>query len=808
MNRIQTIIIAVAAGLAFLSSAVASSVSVLEGRLQLARDGDTAYQVVLPAKPTAVDHYGIAVLTDTLAQMTGAAFPVVAPSALDPGRPGIFIGVSAPVVERLHGRPLDWLAHQEHAARSLGLDIFLHGEGPHGNLHAILDFVRYSLGRRWYSVYVKPDVPERPGLSLAPFARTRGFSFRSREVALRWELDFYFQQGMNMAFDRRTADLDSPFLSYIPNDKFVHSSFAYIPPNPDAAYAKTFDWLERYDYFETDPEFFSLNHAGHRVPRQLCFSNPGLRAELTRNILSHVERTPANNMITLDAADAADTFCYCKGCLALEEKHGSPGGPLYDYLFELCALLAEPHPETKVKTLAYRRAQTQKPPVLPVGERLPDNLVIHFAPIEDSFFADWTHPDSRIQESFADLQAWSRITPEGNLWAWLYPNPWGSGAFMPVGNLRRVINNMRLMHQVGVRGIFTDHNGFIQRSGLSELQSYLIYRLAQDIHADTDAILRDFTDRFYGPAASRVRTYLDELEKGRETMDKLPPGVTFTSGQRYDDETFPYLTLENLARWQRDFDRMEALVEADSEEFLNLRILRRELDLATLWKWLPLHDADPEYFSDYATLVNRIEAVNHASAPAGQPARPLGEAAMADFVAVIKGGGQQLPLPAVFDEIDPSRIQQLLPANTARRLEVPRQVVDPEAAFGYAVSVHNPDLPFKFGFFQWQTRQPPKGVSGPRKALDLDQITPNVYQLYELGTVEITPDCFIWFSAQSWATHLQAGSRLFEPGSDNLWNAWVSLKFEGPRFGGEGDRDLVLVDRIILVRKGAGQFGE
>ncbi len=227
---------------------------------------------------------------------------------------------------------------------------------------------------------------------------------------------------------------ESGFPPRLRNDKFVHGSLAYIPPSPEAREASTFAWLEKKDYFATHPDFFSMNSAGRRVASmQLCFANPALRRELTRNILRHIAAAPGNDIITVDAADTPDAFCYCPECKALEEKYQCPGGPIFDCLIELCGLLEKEHPGKLVRTLAYRRSQTQKPPVLPGGGRLPDNLIISFAPIEDCFFADWRHPDARIQETYRDLEAWRRIT--SHLWAWLYPNPWGTGEVLPVGTI-------------------------------------------------------------------------------------------------------------------------------------------------------------------------------------------------------------------------------------------------------------------------------------------------------------------------------------------------------------------------------------
>ena len=332
--------------------------------IALATNGTTRYRVVGPEHPTPVDLYAVRTLTGYLRQITGADFPVVPAAELPANAPALFVGLSAPALKRLGGDPLAGLKEQEHVACTRGVDIFLYGRGIHGNLHAVMEFLETSLGWRWYSVYEKPVVPSRPTVTLRPFHRKRGFSFSSREVAVNWNHDFYYQNGLNMASERWGKDPASGFAPYLRNDKFVHSLFAYVPPSPACATAHTFPWLPRTNYFETNPEFFSQDPGGKRIPnRQLCFSNPALRAEYTANVLKHLAMAPGNRIVTADAEDSPGGFCYCPACRALEAKYRSPGGPLYDYLFELCAVLGQKHPGVLVRTLAYRRSQTQKPNV-------------------------------------------------------------------------------------------------------------------------------------------------------------------------------------------------------------------------------------------------------------------------------------------------------------------------------------------------------------------------------------------------------------------------------------------------------------
>lgn len=813
--------------------------------LMLAADGKSDYQIVRPDKPTPVDNYAIKELAHYLQEITGAEFPVVAPETTAAERPAIFLGVSAPALKHLRGDPLAELKADDHVARSIGEHVFLHGKGVHGNLYAVFEFLESSLGWRWFSVFEHPVVPSRPSVILKPFHRKKGFAFAFRKVNLHRSMDFPCIHGTNQGISarardilRRSAEADrarfAHFVSRKPEFGRGHSLHLYIPPKDKGQGRHSYEWLEKDNYFKTNPELFSQWENGQRVPnKQLCFSNPGLCRELTKNVLKHIEVAGEDVILTVGANDHPGKFCYCPECAQLEEQYQSPGGPIYDYLIELCDLLARKHPKVMIKTFAYRRSQTQEPPILPKGEKLPDNLIVDFAPIEDCYFADWlNHRGPKIQDTYNDLLAWGKIAE--NLWAWLYPNPWGSGINMPVGNVERVVNNMRLMADAGVSGVFTDHCSFHQRGGWAELQQYLFFKLMKDPNCDTDAVVEEFTDYMYGSAGARMRTYLHELEEGRKAMEDLPPNVTYRS-YNTDDRTFPYLTVENIHRWQRYFEEMEKLVADQLERVLiNVRLVRRELDLAVLWKWFALRKAYPNDYRDYKVFSSRIAAVNKARPQPwmndgvrnrtawehgndrgiNRKAKPLGVSVLRDLVTLIQAGGEEKPLPAQFEGIDRSRIRTFVPQYPNNR---PGRAIikDPDAAFGYAVPVELPDLPFNFGFYQIDTK-----THGARRALKVEEIKPDVYTTYKLGEVEVSPKCILWFSARSWATKVSLGERLYEPGADNHWEAYVSVKFEGPTFGAQvneglvpikerrhykGDEagDLALVDRIILIRKKA-----
>lgn len=773
--------------------------------ITLVENRKSAFQIVLPQDPTGVDLYSAEKLALYLRKMTGAAFPLTKAQDYQGGTPAIFVGVSPSVVSAFGGDPAAGLQDQEHVARSKDGNIYLYGKGVHGNLYAAVDFLENSMGWRWFSPFEAPVLPDQPNVVLESFNRRKGFSFLYRICDYRGNIDFSYLHGANLRLDtslKHSArakgegipDRKSrPYVSVSPESSYdiIHSCFSFIPPTPDTN-AKTieqFPWLKRRNYFETNPEFFSMNTAGVRVPnRQLNFGNPELREELTKNILKYIEVEGDDITVVLAAMDSPGHFCYSPESIKLEEKYQTNGGPFIDYLIELCAVLKEKYPKVMVKTMAYRQDQTQKPPVLPEGQKLPSNLIVEFAAIDDNYFADWSNPDERIQRTYADLKGWAKITAPGNLWCWLYPNPWGTGYYMPVGNIQRNIINIRMMYKAGARGLFLDHKGLLDRTSLSELQSYLFFKLMQDVNCDTDALTVEFTDNMYGAASPLLRKYLKELETGRTDIKKLQTNIRFSSGD-YDEKTFPYLTVQNIHRWQGYFDEMEHRLTSGSErERINLRRVRRELDLATLWKWTDLQKAYPSEYTDYKVPLERIKQLNALPAPS----TPKGDEVANDFVNIILAGGKKSPLPDEFKDIAPSRIQEFLPTRYNPRTAL-KLVLDPEAASGYAIPVDDPGYPFPFGFHQMDMI---KRIQ--THLLKKEDITPGKYRLYEVGEVIVSPESVVYFGL-SWGTHFQAGARLYEAGADNVWKAYVSLKFDGPTYGGKAAEDSVLVDRIIFV---------
>lgn len=666
----------------------------------------------------------------------------------------------------------------------------LYGKGLHGNLYAVLDFMETSLGRRWVSRFEKPVVPLKRDLVIRPLDRKKGFSFAYRY--LEYPGEYAYQNGINMEFSELNAayktrthtDLFPPGVSSkttIPG--LVHSIFSYIPPSPERQrWRESFTWVQNKSYFNTNPEFFTMDASGKRVARHLCFSNPKLRAELTKNVLEHIRlAADGDQIVAVTQEDDGGRLCDCPECLKLEKKYQAAAGPMFDYLFDLCVILKDEHPDVMALTMPYKT--TKKPIVLPEGKSFPDNLIV-MLPDNGDRRVDraWNSPGNTT--NYELLSAWGKLTP--HLWAYYYPNLYCAGSFMPFSSVYRFVTDLRLMNKAGVEGVFCDPSLVVASGdGFTELQQYVYCKLLKDIQSDVPALIREFTDHQFGGAAPLARKYFDELEDARETSKNPMRGYTYTTVEF--DQEFAYLTSERIHRWQGYFDQMEKAVAADARCLKNVRRLRRLLEFATLGRWNDLAKAYPDYFKDYR---------DHKPKEIPRWCTSV----VADFETVIQAGGKVKPLPEPLKNVDPSRVRRFVPTNTANSAQAKVQL-DSEAAFGYAATIDLPDNPFHFGCFQWETRNPPSGKRVARITVERKEITPGTYQVRKLGAITVTPDCMIWFSGMSWQTNLEIGSRLYDPDGKNLWDAYVSLKFSGPAYGGQGKEDQVLCDQIILVRQ-------
>ncbi len=302
--------------------------------LVLARDGKSEYAIVHENAASAPEWEREAVrdLSVFLEKMSGAQFPVQHSGAAK----NIHVGRIAPG----DTRPL---AERERRITAVGDDLYIYGDGRWGATFAVYDFLEY-FGCRWFSIWGDQFIPDHPVLTW-----NESGTWSKVPSFVSFDFGAAISEAMPSMRDfarRNRVHLMPPYTGGIPDGSWhiigptLHGLSAWLPPGGLPPGKMTGQWNGAYPllkdkaYFKDHPEYFSLGRDGRRDPRrQLCFSNPELRRELTSNlelVLSSEYDGKSDAVIDVGANDTGGPFCCCSDCRRLELKYSSPGGPYLD----------------------------------------------------------------------------------------------------------------------------------------------------------------------------------------------------------------------------------------------------------------------------------------------------------------------------------------------------------------------------------------------------------------------------------------------------------------------------------------------
>ena len=774
MNRKILIVLSIAA-FCMVSSSFAD--------LVLSQDGRSDYTVVVGDNISDADRFLLADFTNLLSRALGRSV-VVADFSNRPKDKRIFLGMLPEGIASL--------GNQEHLVMTKGSDLYISGGGVNGTRYAAYDFLVNDLGYRFFDARGGMRVPDARNFKMPQTNRRRCHDFEDRAISCVCRYTgpesvlFLYRHGMNaqslegVAKRYRIGPIRSDFCTPWPSDA---SLMEYLPRNAEIS---NIDWIKKTcgDMEKVHPEYFTLDDKGRRVfGHQRCLSNPDCRKLLKERYFRRLEELKRPSYVDLSAGDTPGRFCNCPGCLALESKYGSNAGPLIDVFLEFAPEVARLYPRHCLMTLAYRKEQTQHPPRN--VERMPDNFVARFAPIDDDFSKDWTHPSN--VETLDDLKRWCQMCRK--VLMWYYPNPYGGDITPPLGNIERLANDIRIMKEAGTTGVTFEHNvGVATMTGFTELQSYVMLRLFDDVTLDWRELVDEFLDYEYGAASDGVKKYLAKLEDLRKTTEL---GFPWDASLVY----YKYLTPERVDRWEQAFDIMERQVAEDKARLRNLRRLRLNLDYAAI----PICKR-PELAKRIREIHKEIAEDCFADSHAGDAKKCLSALEESLALLEIQNGKNAKPLPTdVFGGIAADRVFVTLPRSySGGRHE------DPDAAFGFGIvfdGIKRPEamkLPFVSHLETVLPKPTYSDVLG--HGVDRDNLGPRgQYKFYEMGSATVTKDCFI--ELNTWWFQAKIGGA-YKEGSFNKVKIYASLKFEGPVFypADAGKPNLVWCDRVVVVR--------
>ncbi len=752
---------------ALLFSLASASILASAAYVTLVENGKNPVPIVLPETPTPEDEFASRELQTFLTRMSGTKFEIVKNQDELPDGSKIYLGV-------LPGSRK--LKEGEYAIQTDGKNLYLAGNGPRGTLSATYRFLTENLGCRFLSAYGDMTIPSAKTIQAdsdkvfsegLPYRALMTFFYTNQPTA-----DFFFlRNGQNLLLNSKNCN----FLNRIQNvGKGNHSIHKFVPPS---------------EYFKTNPEFYTMNEKGKRVPNgQICFSSPGLRKVFTKNVIEECRESYKKAVsqgqeawIEISAMDYPGHFCCCPECTALEKKYGTPCGAFFEFLAELSSSVKKEMPKAKIASLLYRKEQTEKPPA---GLVFPDNFIGIFAPIDDNIFADLDHKSNA--QTLEHLRQWCKIAK--NIWVWYYPDTYGL-SFYPYSALHRSIRDFQLMKEAGITGTFYEHDVTPPNStNFADLESWVLLQLFSGSEKSPEALIKEFMDLYYGKAAPLMTQYFNDLENLREKA--VREGIV--GYYACSPLQLGYCTTENLEKWSELFDKMESLVKSNDTELFRVRLARRQLDHLILSKWESFAK-ESEYAKKTSPkiLADRIISTLKRVEKERQPyVSRKGDIQAVEALVTAN-------LPEELKNIPPERIRQLFYTSGVK---------DPDAATGFAAQ-HTDLVSFPYGMYANDYRShiagatiQPKWTLLKNRYLKKEEVAADRYKLYKVGTFPITNATRVSVTTSAYFFR-DIGIFFNEKTPDAQWDVYLSLKFEGPAVpGSKAKTNRVLCDRIVLVK--------
>ena len=279
-------------------------------------------------------------------------------------------------------------------------------------------------------------------------------------------------------------------------------------------------WWDRYG--AQHPEWFALQGSGSRTPghlpaqrEQLCFSNPGLIEQVVQTRIGELKSNPGRDGVSVSPNDGGggNSPCLCEACRRLDPVNGAPmtmtvyiegkktpvpyvvlSDRIFSYYNHVAEGVAKVLPDRLLGTYAYGSYRD-----LPLGVRPHPNLLVGFVGM-----GYWD--DDQLEGDRHRWEQWAGVAR--NLF--LRPNAFHAGHGMPGVFVKKLDHDIKRCYQTGM--IAADFDSIIHNWAAQGLNYYVLAKLLWDPSQDAEALVQDYCQKGFGPAAGIVRRYFSELE--------------------------------------------------------------------------------------------------------------------------------------------------------------------------------------------------------------------------------------------------------------------------------------------------------
>lgn len=470
----------------------------------ISASGEPATIVI--AKDTGEEnHRAAATLAQSIEKITGIRPPIASSPPQDPQVPVIWVAAHDQLAKRFPGQDFTFTRPEEilmvcqgNNLAILGQDTFVEGaQTSFGTANAVFTFIEDKLGVRWlWPGPLGEDVPQKVSILIDPFTYRFAPPFRERKY---WRGRYAGEQ------ERQAKDWF----------RFQRSTLASLKCRGGHAYT---DWWEK--YHEQYPEIFALQPNGERKPPgrpkdvKLCVSNPKIQELWVAEAKQEFASNPTRIMQSVSPNDGPG-FCVCDACRAMDAPDGPP---MWGYVAltdryvkfwnELATNLRRVAPNREAYVGAYAYSAYRTPPVhTKLDPAVAIGYVGHF-------------PMANAEVTAVEKENWLGWAEQASL-MFYRPNLFHySGGWLgfPTLAIHQTADGFRFLADHKCVGLQVDT--WPMNWATQGPQHYAMAQLAYDPYQDVEALMEDYYQRGYGPAADAVAAYFTILEQGHEAVLK------------------------------------------------------------------------------------------------------------------------------------------------------------------------------------------------------------------------------------------------------------------------------------------------
>ena len=771
------------------------SVKKAPSKAAFAWNAKSRVSIALPKNATLPEKTAAQELDDYLTRITGGDFSVV-PETGKVAAPAIYVGDTA--FAKKAGVNAKSLASEAWRIKTSSGSLILAGGGTRGTLYATYHFLEDVAGVHWWNPW-EETVPSRRVLAVANMDVSGKPSFSYRDMYATYGAD----EGRFAARSRLDRDGDTPIAAK------YGGSRAYGPPYQ----VHTFYFiLDPKKYYAAHPDWFLVPGGGepNLSNSQLAMSNPEMRKEFLRLLREIIRKSnrdaaakglSAPDVFSVSQEDNMVKFSGPNDAALVAENGGAESAILLSFINYLADGIKDEFPNVYIDTLAYfsgEKAPTKIRPRANVVIRLTDTTSNMILPITDP----------RNHEFHDNIVAWGKLTK--NLRVWDYAVTFNYVG-LPIPTESTYPTDLRFWKANNVDGILVEHEYQIL-SDRRDFKVWLQCKLFENPYLNYDALVREFTDGFYGAAGKDVRAYFLALDAEAKKVGKAKgfEDVTwFVPARMYN-----YLPLDFVIRAEAMMDKAELSAGASRVLARRVRHARMSLDRFALLMHRKLMQQWQREGRDAASFPLDREKIAARVSQTWNEQIDLrlteGErAAEREKVdaEIARLNAPVLTVPARFKDAPAGSVEVYSPGQTRNYANQAKLVKDTDSEIGIATRLLMSDvtaderpkykMPMPFGVYDTVGKTYP--AQGEIKAEDVPGAG---YHWYKLGDAKLTGNDYLYFF-WSWNIQLDIPDLYDSTKPNQLFDVWAEIKFSGPSYPYDkaDEPDAISVARIVTIKK-------